>query len=58
MPQIAYFVPFELERENKQKNWIFHDFLKLLLNVLRCYPRYVEMFWGPLEGILSLRTHF
>ena len=37
---------------------IFHDFFKLLLNVPRCYPRYVEMFLGPLEGVLSLRIHF
>ena len=40
------------------KNVIFHDFFKVLLNVPRCYPRYVEMFLGLLEGISSLRTHF
>ena len=37
---------------------IFHDFFKLLLSGLRWSCRYLEMFLGPLEGILSLRIHF
>ena len=37
---------------------IFHDFFKVLLNISKYYPMYVEMFLGPLEGILSLRTRF
>ena len=45
-------------KEKWPKNVIFHDFFKLLLNVPRCYPRYVEMFLRPLEGVLSLKTRF
>ena len=40
--------PFEAPCRKWVKNEIFHDFFKLHLNVLRCYPRYVEMFLGPL----------
>ena len=40
------------------KNVIFHDFFKLLLGVPRWYFRYLEMFLGPLEGVLSPRIHF
>ena len=50
--------PLRLVRKSDKKNVIFHDFFKLLLNVPRCYTRYLEMFWGPLEDVLSLRTHF
>ena len=58
MPQIAYFSPFGLYKGKWAKNVIFHDFFKLLQNVLRWYCRYVEMFLGLPEGILSPRTHF
>ena len=37
---------------------IFHDFFKVLLDVLRWYCRYVEMFLEHLGGVLSLRTYF
>ena len=37
---------------------IFHDFLKLLLGHLRWCFTYLEMFSGPLEGILRPRIHF
>ena len=37
---------------------IFHDFFKLLRGGPRWYFRYVEMFLGHLEGILSPRIHF
>jgi len=37
---------------------IFHDFFKVLLDVLRWYCRYVEVFLEHLGGVLSLRTHF
>ena len=58
-PKMALFRPQRLSYKGKwPKNVIFHDFFKLLLNVPRCYPRYVEMFLGPLEGVLSLRIHF
>ena len=40
------------------KNVIFHDFFKVLLDVLRWYCRYVEMFLEHLGGVLNLRTYF
>ena len=55
---MAYFGPFGPYKGKCAENAIFHDFFKLLLSVLRWYCRYVEMFWGPLGGILGLRTHF
>ena len=55
---MPYFGPLGPYKEKLPKNVIFDDFFKLVLNVPRCYPRYVEMFLGPLEGVLSVRTHF
>ena len=53
-----YFGPLGPYKGKWLKNVIFHDFFKLLLGVLRWCFRYVEMFWGPLEGVLTLRIHF
>ena len=53
---MAHFGSLGPHKEKLPKNVIFHDFFKLLLNVPKCYPRYVEMFLGALEGISSLRT--
>ena len=49
---------YALIRGSGQKNVIFHDFFKLLLNVPRCYPTYVEMFLGPLEGFFEPQNTF
>ena len=56
--KIAYFGPLGPYKEKWLKNVIFHDFFKVFLDVPRCYPRYVKMFLGPLEGVLSLIIHF
>ena len=53
-----YFSPLCTYNEKWPKNVIFHDFFKLFLDVLRWSCRYVEVFLGPLEGILSPRMHF
>ena len=56
--KMVYFGPFGPYKEKWLKNVIFHDFFKVLLGNLRWCFRYVEMFLGPLEGVLSPRAHF
>ena len=51
--KIAYFSLLSPYNEKWPKNVIFHEFFKLLLGDLRWCFRYVEMFWGPLEGVLN-----
>ena len=55
---MAHFGSLGPHKEKLPKNVIFHDFFKLLLGGLRWSCRYVEMFLGPLEGVLSPRIHF
>ena len=52
---MAHFSSLSPHKEKLPKHVIFHDFFKLLLGGLRWSCRYVEMFLGPLEGVLSLR---
>ena len=62
--KITFFVCFSLQpplrlvRKKWKKKVIFHDFFKVLLDVLRWYCRYVEMFLEHLGGVLNLRTYF
>ena len=55
--KMAYFVPLNPYKEKLLKNVIFCDFVKLLLGVLSWFCKYVEVFLGPLEGVLSHRIH-
>ena len=55
---MAHYSSLSPHKEKLPKNVIFHDFFKLLLGGLRWSCRYVEMFLGPLEGVLSLRAYF
>ena len=55
---MAHFGSLGPHKEKLPKNVIFHDFFKLLLGGLRWSCRYVEMFLGPLKGVLNPRIHF
>ena len=50
--------PLQCKRGKSKKNVLLDQFFKLHLSVPRCYFKQVEMLFGPLEGILSLRKHF
>ena len=56
--KMAYFSHLGHYKGKWVKNVIFHDFFKPLLGVLLWCFRYVEMFLGSPEGVLSSRIHF
>ena len=58
LQSLSLTISFASCKEKWLKNVIFHDFFKVLLDVLRWYCRYVEMFLEHLGGVLSLRTYF
>ena len=58
LPYFALFYLMGPIRQNRAKNMIFHDFLKLVQIIIKCHLRYVDMFWGVWEAISGPWSHF